>query len=146
MLVVGYLFQKWLLEIVLKYIALIWDRNEWNPKNYCASSVSCWFVEIFSSFFLPAKANLNIRDIIDSNRWDLLDAQFWFRNLQKKTGFREKDGVHWVSYVMWMHDCNATIDEVNQRNYFRIKSLTDGWVIYSWHMYVMHGVSSCQKE
>jgi len=60
------------------------------------------------------QANLNIRDILDSNRWDLLDAQFWFRNLQKKTGFREKDGVHWnqvahrwLSNIFLTHVCNA---------------------------------------
>ena len=55
---------------------------------------------IINKNFDPKKANLNIRDILDSNRWDLLDAQFWFRNLQKKTGFREKDGVHWVSHLI----------------------------------------------
>jgi hypothetical protein len=60
------------------------------------------------------QANSNIRDILDSNRWDLLDAQFWFRNLQKKTGFREKDGVHWnqvahrwLSNIFLTHVCNA---------------------------------------
>ena len=43
------------------------------------------------------QANLNIQPIIKEHNWDLLDAQFWFRKVQDK-GYREKDGVHWVSY------------------------------------------------
>ena len=117
MLAVDYLFQKLLLEIVLRFIALIWDRK--GTKSF----------KTFKSFiFYPEKANLNIRDIIDSNRWDLLDAQFWFRNLQKKTGFREKDGVHWVRY----RDINTrslrynSFYGIQSIYYFRIKSLIDG--------------------
>jgi len=59
------------------------------------------------------QANLNIKPIIDEHKWDLLDAQFWFRKVQHNN-YREKDGVHWnqiahrwLTNIFLSHICDA---------------------------------------
>ena len=34
---------------------------------------------------------------MNENKWDVLDANFWFRNCQNE--FRENDGIHWTAHA-----------------------------------------------
>lgn len=34
---------------------------------------------------------------MNENNWDVLDANFWFRNCQNE--FRENDGIHWTAHA-----------------------------------------------
>jgi len=44
-----------------------------------------------------ARCNLNLIPIMNENNWDVLDANFWFRNCQNE--FRENDGIHWTAHA-----------------------------------------------
>ena len=40
-----------------------------------------------------ADANLRTAEIIESKKWDYVDAQYWFR--QSHVDHRQQDGIHW---------------------------------------------------
>lgn len=44
-----------------------------------------------------ARCNLNLIPIMNEKKWDVLDANFWFRNCQDQ--FRENDGIHWTAHA-----------------------------------------------
>ena len=86
-----------------------------------------------------SQANLNIKQLVDDAKWDLLDGQYYFRKLQTQPGMREKDGVHWhqiahrwLTNIFLTHICHAwevkppELEKHSQRDGVPVMKTIDG--------------------